>query len=167
VAANAPALVVRFPLCTGSTYSTSTVNQWQAGNFVSATGAVNVLASVTTSSFVFTGVALMVGASAASAEANFKSYADNLLDCMRYFQQWTAFQFAAYTYAVSVTLSSVPLSPNMRAAPTVVQSGMTYSNCSGITVGPPNGTTVQAYLTGATTSTGAYVQGTFKFDADF
>jgi hypothetical protein len=86
VAANAAAFAIQFNLAVGSTYQTSTVNQWIAGNFISTAGAVNVTGAVNRSLSI-TGVALMVGAAASNAEPEFKKYSDNLIDCQRYFEK--------------------------------------------------------------------------------
>jgi hypothetical protein len=83
VAANAGAAYLIFNLGAGSTYSHA-AGAWAAGNFFTAPGAVNPVATAN-AKFWITGVALMVGAAAANAEPEFRNYSDNLLDCQRYF----------------------------------------------------------------------------------
>jgi hypothetical protein len=84
-AAGGNQLLVRFGLCVGSTFSTSTLNAWQNGNFVSATGAVNALAVTNANSFEITAVGLMVNPPP-NAEPQFKDFVANLIDCQRYFE---------------------------------------------------------------------------------
>jgi hypothetical protein len=125
VAGNAPMAALYFGLCVGSTYQTAP-NVWTAGNFQSATGAVNVLAS-TSNYLSLTNVALMVGSGAANAEPEFKKYSDNLIDCQRYFYSGAAFAqtviAAAGDFGTAVVFPVV-----MRAAPTMTITSNNVTN---------------------------------------
>jgi hypothetical protein len=104
--ASAGALILGFTLCAGSTFTTATTNAWLAGNFFNATGAVNVFAS-TANGYTLMGVGLMVGAAAqAGAQPAFKSFADNLIDCQRYYEK-------SYPYAVVAGTPGSVTAPGM------------------------------------------------------
>jgi hypothetical protein len=129
VAGNAAALLLGFQLCVGSTYLTSTLNAWQTGNFWGATGAANVLGAVN-NALRITGVALMVGAAAQNAEPAFKSYADNLIDCQRYYAANLRVYFnspaSGGASTGAVVNSSFPVT--MRANPSMVITVNSNSN---------------------------------------
>jgi hypothetical protein len=163
VATNAAGVYLRFALCVGSAYTISTPNTWQAGNLMSATGAVNVLAAVN-NNFQFTGVALMVGAAAANAESEFKKFSDNLLDCQRYFQ--TGSTLASGYNAAGLTAYSPFIWPVvMRATPTISFVGISYSNASGLS-SFANTTYLQLGLQITALGYG-YASASYLADADF
>ncbi|HEY1433220.1 MAG TPA: hypothetical protein VGF39_16560 [Stellaceae bacterium] len=85
VAATAKGLDLAFSIGAGATFQT-TAGAWVAGNFLTAPGAVSVVGTLN-ATLNITGVALMVGAAAANAEPEFKKYADNLVDCQRYYEK--------------------------------------------------------------------------------
>jgi hypothetical protein len=85
VADNAAIAQVNFNLGAGSTNQTAP-GVWTAGYFLSTSGAVNPVAT-NGATFYITGVALMVGAAAQNASPEFRKYADNLTDCMRYYEK--------------------------------------------------------------------------------
>jgi hypothetical protein len=167
VAANAYSCNLSFNLGSGSTYTTTTPNAWQAGNFLAAAGVVNPVATLNFQ-YLITGVALMVGAAAQNAEPEFRKYSDNLLDCMRYYTLLGQFM-AALTYSGggSQATSSTAFPVVMRAAPTNTLSGMTYSGCTGTTVTISTNQAFRVNLTGVTANAGAFAIGNFAFDADF
>lgn len=134
VAGNAAAVLLNFSFGTGATFQTAP-NVWTAGNFISATGAVNVVGTLNAGLFV-TGVALMVGAAAANAEPEFRKYSDNLLDCQRYYQRYGG-SIQGYSYATGAGLTLqyylYSLITSMRATPTIV--GAAFSNITNVTAG--------------------------------
>jgi hypothetical protein len=135
VAPNAAMLALTFGLCVGSTYSTATLNAWQNGNFVGATGAVNVLATIAPSAFGITGVALMVGAAAANAAApEFLPFAENLRACQRYFALGPSFYILGYGAAGTGVADNWTAPVTMRAAPTVTFTWTNTVNTSGASV---------------------------------
>jgi hypothetical protein len=132
-AGNAAALNLTFNIGSGSNYQ-ATPNAWAAGNFALAPGAVNVVGTLN-AVLHFTGVALMVGAGAANAEPQFKSYADNLIDCMRYFQKYD-FLLITEGYSPGAgggvhTTFGYPVCLRTAAIPTFSNIG--YSNASALT----------------------------------
>jgi hypothetical protein len=170
VAVNAGMLTLRVPLCVGSTYLSSTVNAWQAGNFIGATGAVNVLASA--SNYInITGVALMVGAAAANAEPAFKSYSDNLIDCCRYYFKPAA-AVGGSSYGASAASTNAYAT---RAFPVTMRASPTQSG--GTLVGGVNASTPATWSMGVSSDVwkcGNVAAGAFEFgvqndtyDADF
>jgi hypothetical protein len=163
VASNAAAVQLNFNLGSGATNSTAP-NVWTAGNFVSATGAVNPVATLN-ASFSITGVALMVGAAAANAEPEFRKYSDNLIDCQRYFQPGLRI-LNGYALAGQNVGYSAPLAPQMRASPTVTTAGTNNSvNISGFSW---SGTVNNVWTNGTATATGTVqVAANFAADADF
>jgi hypothetical protein len=166
VADNAAALQLGFQLCAGSTYSTSNLNAWQAGNFWGATGAVNVLAT-TSSALYITGVALMVGA-AVAIEPEFRKYSDNLIDCRRYFQIGQLYNYlGGVPWAAGVTAACSSLVPViMRAPPTCI---ITINNCVNIASPSVFSDGVNFfYLSGVAPATGGVdLNANFTADSDF
>jgi hypothetical protein len=159
-------LNLSFSLGVGSTYQVA-AGSWQAGQFMSAPGAVSVVGTLN-ATLSITGVALMVGSGAANAEPEFRKYSDNLLDCQRYYNR---FFFTMPVYGGpsggNVTTPSIVLSPLMRASPTVTQSGMTYNACTGLNSGAQTPNSINTYLVGCTANVTAFASGTLVFDADF
>jgi hypothetical protein len=163
VASNAAALDLAFSVGAGATYSAAT-GSWQAGNFVSATGAVSVVATLN-ATLNITGVALMVGAAAANAEPEFRKYSDNLIDCQRYYQTG-AYTISAYGGGGNGTFTPLLFPVKMRASPTLVVAFSQQSNCgsSGQTGITPGGYSPYTVVT----SNGNYIlTGSFTADADF
>jgi hypothetical protein len=178
VAGNAASLQVSFPLCVGSTYQTSTLNQWQAGLFIGATGAMNLLAS-TSNSIAITGVALMVGSAAQNAEPEFRKYADNLIDCQRYYQPLSTFSggFASATNAyVAAAWGSMRSTPAASLTGTITNGvqdpGLNnYSITAVVLSGNASGGYLALTTSGGTTShpavAGPGYTGQIQLDADF
>tara|TARA_R100001463_G_scaffold133814_1_gene195505 strand:- start:71 stop:1093 length:1023 start_codon:yes stop_codon:yes gene_type:complete len=78
--------VLVFSFATGSTYTVSSNNTFHAGNFIQATGAVNLFSSASNDWYI-TGLQLEVGEQATSFEH--RSFGDELAKCQRYFFQLT------------------------------------------------------------------------------
>jgi hypothetical protein len=78
---NGVGIYVAFGLGIGSTFST-TAGAWAAGNYISATGATNVV-STNGANWYITGVQLEVGSSATGFE--YRDYTTQLLMCQRYY----------------------------------------------------------------------------------
>jgi hypothetical protein len=174
VAANAAASNLAFSLGMGST-SSAAPGSWQAGNFISAPGAVSVVGTLN-ATFNITGVALMVGAAAANAEPEFRKYSDNLIDCMRYYQKLggaIASDILVQGYASTVggqVATSISFG-SMRGVPIVARVG-TWTTTNVTTVNLAAGTNtlgiqLQSTAVGsmllASTGTGTYL----TLDADF
>lgn len=125
---NTSSLTVSFGLGAGSTFS-GTAGSWQAGNYVSATGATSVVGT-NGATFYITGVQLEVGSVATEFER--RPYGTELALCQRYYfnavgtgtssvQYWPASLVSAGgTY---VCFCKFPVT--MRATPTLIDSGTT------------------------------------------
>jgi hypothetical protein len=165
VAGSAGCVLLCFPLCCGSNFQTPTPNQWVAGNFHSAAGVVNALAT-TASGMSITGVALMVGAAAANAEPEFKKFSDNLADCQRYFvwPQTVAQFYQSPSAAFAWAPAYYPV--NLRAAPTFV-----ITNNGSVNLSSPQVlvvTALAAQVGGTATAAGSVtINIKFTADADF
>jgi hypothetical protein len=165
VAANAAVAIVSLGFGVGSTFS-SAPNVWTAGNFVSAPGAVSVVATLN-ATFYITGVALMVGAAAANAEPEFRKVSDNFIDCQRYYQAGNI-RVLGYGGPIGVVLAQAqPFQVSMRAAPTVTPNFSTQASCSGDVAVFVDGSGFEPIATATVASAQINLQGTFKADADF
>jgi len=78
--------VLVFSFATGSTYTVSSNNTFHAGNFIQATGAVNLFSSASNDWYI-TGLQIEVGEQATPFEH--RSFGDELARCQRYFFQLT------------------------------------------------------------------------------
>jgi hypothetical protein len=165
VASNLVAAWLEFNLGFGSTYSHA-AGAWAAGNFSTAPGAVNPVATLN-ATFWVTGVALMVGAAAVNAEPEFKKYSDNLIDCCRYFVNSNP----VYTYGYAVGAGSFlgcagHFPQTMRAAPTLTLQSSATGNCATPTVDTPSVLGFRAWSQG-TAAGGTNFTGLVTADADF
>jgi hypothetical protein len=145
-ATNAGAAYIQFGLGVGSTYS-GTAGAWAAANYLSATGAVQVVATAG-ATFYVTGVQLEVGTKATPYEMQI--YSDQLAQCQRYFQNFSC----GITGAVATTTNIdffVRFVQQMRSSPTyslltttpsvnVYMPGSTPKNGSGSTFVGQNST---------------------------
>jgi hypothetical protein len=176
VAGNAMALQLSFSIGTGATNSTA-AGSWQAGNFLAAPGTVNIVGTVA-NQLNITGVALMVGAAASNAEPELKSFADNLIDCKRYFQRLggsTAYDLmiegTAATGTASWQVASSLAITSMRAAPSAAPVGTAWNQVNVTTSSIfPGANTVALQITA--TGAGTFLWGTAAgssiiLDADF
>lgn len=121
---NAAFGTVNFSLGAGATFS-GPANAWAAGNFITPTGAVSVVAT-NGANFAVTGVKLEIGSVA--TPFNRQSLAKSLADCQRYYQLVQAcarFQASAASQTGTVSLNW----QTMRVAPTAtVATAGTSSN---------------------------------------
>jgi hypothetical protein len=164
VADNAKAAVVTFSIGCGATNS-GAPNVWTASPLLSATGAVSVVGTMSAGLYI-TGVALMVGAAAANAEPEFRKYADNLIDCQRYFSNIFGFAWGGYNISGQQVVGAVGLPVMMRALPTIVLNTTSYSNSSGLVTFSVTQTCIPFKAT--ITATGAwFATSNITADADF
>jgi len=110
---NSLGLGVIWGLGVGSTYS-GTAGSWQSSNLLSATGATSVVGT-NGATFYITGVQLEAGSVATPFEH--RPYGQELALAQRYYQikNW---------YEAASQATAIPLSPDMRASPTVTFSNL-------------------------------------------
>ena len=122
---NGTGIQLAFSYGSGTTYST-TAGAWVAGNFTSATGAVNLLGTSNATLYI-TGVQLEAGTIATPYE--FNQYSAQLAQCYRYFTRTAV----GGLWNVTGWITS-PFPVAMRAAPTVTASAA-FGQSSTPTVG--------------------------------
>ena len=110
--------VLVFSFATGSTYTVSSNNTFHAGNFIQATGAVNLFSSASNDWYI-TGLQLEIGEQATPFEN--EDFGTTLEKCRRYFQSDSChlgYNLGSGNYAVASS-GTVQFTPKMRATPTV------------------------------------------------
>lgn len=127
---NGIGIYVIFNLGTGSNQTTSTVGSWVAGNFLTTTGTVNLVANAGATWYV-TGVQLEQGPAATPFER--RSYGHEVTLCQRYFHSFVAY-LLVYTAGNGTGYAQTITYPEMRDAPSVATSGASYLNSSGVSV---------------------------------
>jgi hypothetical protein len=165
VAATAASMFLSFSMCAGSTFQTPP-NTWIAGNFFSASGAVNVLGTAQ-ATFYVANVAVMVGVPP-NAEPEFRKYSDSLIDCLRYYNKPDmTFIVTGYNNASAANYASWLYPVAMRAVPTVTPTAFGSAvNCSGLTVPSASATGFRASAT-VTAAGNATINFTATIEADF
>jgi hypothetical protein len=153
---NGIGVVVRFGLGCGSTYTTSTLNAWQAGLYFNANTATNWIAT-NGATFYITGVQLEKGSTATSFD--YRPYGTELALCQRYYTTGTLyFEYQpAVTGAAAGTANNFPVT--MRSSATVTFG--TFTNVQNAAVGATRTTTTSAVFryclaSAAATQTTAY-----------
>ena len=126
-------LDVIFSIATGSTYKTSTLNQWISGNYHSSSSVVNVGDS-TSNYFDITGVQLEVGEEA--TEFEHLDYAIEMKQCERYYEigqfLWDAVKFSA-TSTTFMRRAFVIFRSYKPSTPTISLGNFSYSNATNCT----------------------------------
>jgi hypothetical protein len=159
-ATNGVGIVVCLGMGVGTTYS-ATAGSWQAGNYLSTTGATSVVGT-NGATFYITGVQLEIGSSATGF--NFRSIGQEQLLCMRYYQIMNSIlwlyplEYGGNNYRRVV----YPLPVTMRAAPT-----LTLIDASNIT-GTQNVTvnSVGWYADGVAAGTVSYAAGGYTASSE-
>ena len=132
---NALSLSLSFGLGAGSNYTSGTLQQTWAANTAANrfVGQVN-LASAISNYWQVTGVQLEVGDTATPHE--FKPYAQDLLECMRYLQVWKDDNKAIYSghyWSTTESMGTLNFKIPMRSAPTVTaSSGSALKSFTGV-----------------------------------
>jgi hypothetical protein len=123
---NGVGIGVLFGLGVGSTYSSSTTNAWQAGNFFSATGSTSVIGTAS-ATFYITGVQLEKGSTATSFD--YRPIGTELNLCLRYFWKSNA-ENAGKAGCINGSFNStttwsgfIQFPVPMRAQPTITRGG--------------------------------------------
>jgi hypothetical protein len=152
---NGAGLKIRFGLGAGSTYS-GTAGSWSTNNYISATGAVSVIGTLSATWYV-TGVQLEVGATATPFER--RLFGNELALCQRYAWNWNYEPSNSYirfptAYAGSTTGGSFVLQfpVTMRIIPSYTYSGAQFMEIF-ITGGGATGTSMTIGGDGNTKST--------------
>ena len=135
---NQAGLLISFcAICGTGSLMTSTVDAWQAGNFLAATGQTNYLPASNNAVYI-TGVVVIPGIEAPSAARSpliMRPYDQELVTCKRYWQSFiypTMLTFAGYGSAGSQKTAAFVLSTEMRSAPTTtaIVGSWAVGNCS-------------------------------------
>lgn len=117
-------IMIGFTLGAGSTYTTSSPNQWGSSVVFNATGSVSVVGT-NAATFYVTGCQLEVGRQASSFD--WRSFGTELQLCQRYYEQYGGQTSAAGFGYVSVRTGSwygyIPFMVEKRAAPTCTLTG--------------------------------------------
>jgi hypothetical protein len=125
VTTNAQGVRIWFSLGTGSTFSTSSEQTYQSGNYVNLTGTTQWISNAG-ATFYITGVQLEVGDTATPFEH--RSFGDELARCQRYYQQYLNPPLRGTMSAGSASSRTGMILPvPMRATPsvTMTQTGST------------------------------------------
>jgi hypothetical protein len=118
---NGVGLILSYSLGCGTTFST-TGGAWVAGNYVSVTGAVSIVATLGATLYI-TGVQLEVGSTATSFD--YRPYGTELVLCQRYYEVMNSSLDAAFNTSVTSTNYATWLfKVEKRSTPTITQSGL-------------------------------------------
>jgi hypothetical protein len=117
---NGRGISVRYSLGAGAT-SSGTAGAWAASSFFSATGAVSVVGT-SGATFYITGVQLEAGSVATPFERI--DYGRQLIQCQRYYQQIQNMVGIGQSGSSTIVYSSIALPVEMRATPSLSQSGV-------------------------------------------
>ena len=117
---NGVGLIVQWSLGMGPTYLT-TAGSWTAGNYLSATGSTNLIAT-NGATFYITGVQLEIGTSATPFER--RLYNQELANCQRYYQTYAQPALRGVVVSASaINRAAMSLPVTMRVAPTGTMVG--------------------------------------------
>ena len=128
---NGTGINILFPVATGSNYTTSTTDAWQAGNYNASTNANTSWIGTVNNTFYITGVQLEVGDTATPFEH--RSYSDQLSACMRYYWKPVSQVYCrANGYSGNGRYYGQSLTPPtiMRANPSVTLSNISYADAN-------------------------------------
>jgi len=134
---NTTSLMLRFILGSGSTYSTSSPNTWQASNYWTASGCTNII-TTNSATFNITGVQLEKGTTATPFEQ--RLYTTELQLCQRYFYKLVG-GGSGYLYpavgaghcgSATTAYAVVPLPVTMRSSATALHNGTMSVNSGGV-----------------------------------
>jgi hypothetical protein len=125
---NTGALVVSFDLGSGSTLR-GPANVWASANYIGVTGTASIV-GINGATFFLTGVKLEIGSIASRFVR--KSTAEALADCQRYYQILQSTLVTGYQTAGGQVYTCGTFQTAMRANPTVVFSGISYSNAGNL-----------------------------------
>jgi hypothetical protein len=130
-ATNAGAAYVRFDLGSGSTFRSSTINAWQAGNIIGAVGSVS-LVGTASATLAISEVQFELGPVCTAYER--KLISTSLAECQRYYQQGNSLETQGYVTASSSLTVGYTFPVTMRAAPSMAITGASYISTSGAAI---------------------------------
>ena len=168
-ATNASAAILRFDLGSGSTFRSSTINAWQAGNIIGATGAVSLVATAG-ATLAISEVQFELGSVCTAYER--KLISQSLAECQRYLEIGT--QLGLYIGTINVYTATaygfIKFLSTKRAPPTMTYSNFQYYSSGIYTTFTPNtnSATNDSALYGSTSLTnwnGWSAVGTWTADA--
>jgi hypothetical protein len=128
LADNGTGVRVLFNLGTGSTFL-GTAGAWAASNFFGATGSVQ-LSATTGATFFITGVQLERGSIATAFD--YRDYGRELIMCQRYYQKYQNILVSGYNGSTGSVFTMMSFPVELRATPSLVYSGIAYSNSSNL-----------------------------------
>lgn len=147
---NAGALNVGFDLGTGTTYR-GPANEWAGTQYNGVSGAINVVATAS-AIWIVTGVKLEIGT--VVTPFNRQSLAKTLVDCQRYYQAISNYQFAGYGAGAGYVQQPAIVYPvQMRAAPSASFNNLRNTQYTTAVNGSPFADLVQIYLSVNTAGT--------------
>jgi hypothetical protein len=125
---NGRAAEINFAIASGPVYTAPTANAWVGGDFVAAPGQVNAAADETGDRFRITGLLVLPGIEAPSAERSaliMRPFDQELLTCRRYLQinPWMTGHFMEVN--ASEAHFQLPFIPPMRSDPTILPRAYT------------------------------------------
>jgi hypothetical protein len=127
---NTTGIILDFAMGCGSNGTAPAANTWQSGSYQAAPGQINAVAA-TSDVFRITGVIVLPGNEAPSAARSpfvMRSYDQELLTCMRYYRRVGGVVANDLGFSGWGTIgTSLPLTPVMRAAPSISTFGTIYS----------------------------------------
>jgi hypothetical protein len=131
---NGIGLRVNFGLGVGTTYS-GPAGAWASANYLSATGAVSLVQSLS-DVFYVTGLTVLQGTQAPSeTQSKYfqRQYGEELELCRRYYQKTVMNSVSGYNTVGNYVFDSFPISPQMRQTPTITLSNAVSTNASTLT----------------------------------
>ena len=155
---NGVGLSIEFALAYGSTYRTSTLDQWMTDNDFASTNQVNWLDS-TSNNWYLTGFQIEVGSEATPFEH--RSFGQELALCQRYYQVFNDAIWTGDVTSGSHYYWSVPKPVVMRAASTQTFSGTAASS---FTAGSVTGSSTLDTLSVSNQATATAARGYYAFD---
>lgn len=155
------AIEIGFTMGSGSSWETSTTDEWLNASFKLGTASTVDIISTNGATWFVTGVQLEVGDTATGFEH--RSYGDELLRCQRYYYSNTSTsQFYSTQYVSSHKFVQWPHPVQMRATPTAT---VTYSSGS-FTEYQTDDQHFKAYVSSSYTDGTSYYTTSYKMDAE-
>jgi hypothetical protein len=160
---NGGAVTVNFDLGSGATLR-GPANAWASANYIGVTGAVSVV-STNAATFYVTGVKLEIGSVA--TPFNRQSLAKSMADCQRYYQTSGGVCLEGCSSGASAAVgSTIWFQVQMRVFPTLVHSGESYSNGSGLAFDQITQNVCRALWTGSSAGRSAISGLSFNLSAE-